>query len=240
MHEEWTNKRRLRLADYGHHTEKSRSNRDDNNNNNSNNNNRAVVWYCCMCAVIRLVQSKRIQINQSSMVPPLIDPRRSERSTRKINTDRYWCCFAAVAAADRSTAVVAAAGVKRIDSVKWLIRNVVACCWSIRTIIGFAAVVSLLLLLLLQSALTDQTPQFHCWCWCSCCCFYWWIHCCCCCYRFGTMKDHWCCWSSMLLISSCCCCCCRQQSEKRIPSRPRASCYTSTTVVSIGCISVCP
>jgi len=33
------------------------------------------------------------------------------------------------------------------------------CCWSIR-ILGFAAAV---LLLLLQSAWTDRTPQFHCW-----------------------------------------------------------------------------
>ena len=30
------------------------------------------------------------------------------------------------------------------------------------------------MLLLLQSASTDWTPQFHCWCCCCCCCCYWW------------------------------------------------------------------
>ena len=35
--------------------------------------------------------------------------------------------------------------------------------------------------LLLQSASTDWTPPFHCWCRCWCCC-YWSFHCCCCCW----------------------------------------------------------
>ena len=53
------------------------------------------------------------------------------------------CCWPIALAADQSTAVVAVAGVKRINSDRW-------CCWSI-WIVGFAAAV---LLLLLQSAST--------------------------------------------------------------------------------------
>ena len=56
-------------------------------------------------------------------------------------------------------------------------------CWLI-WIVRFAAAVSLL-----QSASTDRTPRFHCWCcWCPCCCC-WSIRCCCCCYRFKIMTN---------------------------------------------------